>query len=78
MSSDALSSGERLGGRGMCAGGVCVCEKVVRHLLQSDEEMDLQMPRCCQSWSGSSIRVIYGVIQSEKRSAKVPFPVTVI
>lgn len=25
VSSDALSSGERLGGRGMCACGVCVC-----------------------------------------------------
>lgn len=78
VSSDALSSGERLGGRGMCACGVCVCVKVVRHLLQSDEETDLQMPRCCQSWPGSSIRVKYGVIQCEKGSAKVQFPVTVI
>lgn len=78
VSSDALSSGERLGGRGMCACGVSVCVKVVRHLLQSDEETDLQMPRCCQSWPGSSIRVKYGVIQCEKGSAKVQFPVTVI
>lgn len=31
---------------------VCVRVKVVRHLLQSDEEMDLQMPWCCQSWPG--------------------------